>query len=74
MMRKKYSKHHLRAWRRFRNMTQGMLAYQINKTEQTVWRLENGKTGLHQDMLDALAVALQTSRGAILDVDPRKAM
>ena len=55
-------------------MTQGMLAYQINKTEQTVWRLENGKTGLHQDMLDALAVALQTSRGAILDIDPRKAM
>ena len=74
MMRKKYSKHYLRAWRRFRHMTQGMLAYQINKTEQTVWRLENGKTGLHQDMLDALAVALQTSRGSILDVDPRKAM
>jgi hypothetical protein len=35
-----------------------------------VWRYENHKSGLSQPILDALALALDTSRANILDYPP----
>jgi transcriptional regulator with XRE-family HTH domain len=64
-----YSRHYLRDWRKFRGMTQFELADLIQKTASTIWRLENRESGLTQQMLDALAKALGTSR-AILDQPP----
>ena len=66
----KYSRHHLRSWRRHRGLTQEMLAEQIGKVGQTIWRYENYKCALRQDTLDALAKVLETSRSAILDTPP----
>ena len=65
-----FSRHYLRDWRKFRGMTQLELAELIDKTASTIWRLENRVSGLTQPMLDALAKALGTSRGAILDQPP----
>jgi transcriptional regulator with XRE-family HTH domain len=67
---KKYSKHHLRAWRRHRGYTQEFLASMIEKTTITVWRLENQFSGYTQQTLEALAEAPATTPGALLDGPP----
>jgi transcriptional regulator with XRE-family HTH domain len=66
----KYSRHHLRDWRKFRGLTQEELGNRIDRTTATIWRFENRKSGLTQAVLDRLAKVLNTSRGAILDHPP----
>jgi transcriptional regulator with XRE-family HTH domain len=69
---KNYSKTYLRAWRRHRGYSQELLATMIEKTTITIWRLENQFSGYTQRTLEALAKALATTPGALLDGPPTK--
>jgi transcriptional regulator with XRE-family HTH domain len=68
-----FSKHYLKEWRIYREYTQAHLADMICKNVYMVWRYENGMSGLNQPTLDALAIALDTTRANILDFPPPKA-
>jgi transcriptional regulator with XRE-family HTH domain len=68
----KFSRHYLKAWRDYRGYTQAQLADMICKNTYMVWRYENGKSGINQPTLDALSIALNTSRANILDFPPPK--
>lgn len=66
----KYSRHFLKEWRKKRGLTQERLAELINMTHASVQRYETRQQPLSQEVLDQLALALRTSRGAILDDPP----
>lgn len=53
-------------------MTQEELADRIGMTHPSIQRMEARTQPLSQDVLDGLALALNTSRGAILDHPPPK--
>lgn len=63
---------HLRAWRKFRRMTQQQLADKVDPptTKQVIAALENGQNGLSAKWLRKLAAALNTRPGYLLDHDP----
>lgn len=64
------SSNHLKAWREFRNMTQGGLAQAIGTTGSVISLLESGDRRLSDKWLRRLAPALGTSPGHLLDHDP----
>lgn len=66
----KFSRHSLRDWRKARDLTQEELAERIGMTHASVQRMETGQQALTQPVLDKLAIALQTTRGNILDRKP----
>jgi len=68
----KYSRHYLKEWRKKRHMTQEELAERIGMTHPSIQRMEARTQPLSQEVLDGLALALNTSRGAILDQPPPK--
>lgn len=61
---------HLRAWRKFRLLTQEELADAVGTTKAVISNLENGERGLSDKWLFRLAPALQTKPGTLLDHDP----
>jgi transcriptional regulator with XRE-family HTH domain len=61
---------HLRAWRRYRNMTQAQLAEAVDTVPSMIMHLESGERGLSSKWLRRLAPALGTSAGFLLDHDP----
>lgn len=61
---------HLKAWREFREMTQGELADKVGTNQNMIGYLESGERGLSAKWLRRLAPALQTTPGFILDHDP----
>lgn len=66
----KYSRHFLKEWRKKRGLTQVQLAERIDRTHPSIQRMENRTQALTQPVLDDLAIALKTTRGAILDRPP----
>lgn len=64
------TKNHLRAWRKFRQMSQEELAEAIGSSKAVVGHLETGRTGLSHKWLLKLAPALGTTPGFLLDHDP----
>jgi transcriptional regulator with XRE-family HTH domain len=60
----------LRAWREFRGLTAAELAKKANTTAQIIADLESGAMELSQKWLMALAPALDTTQGRLLDYDP----
>jgi transcriptional regulator with XRE-family HTH domain len=62
----------LRAWREFRGYTVAQLAKKSGLGVQTITDLESGASDLSSKLLGALAPALDTSRGFILDLDPNE--
>lgn len=63
---------HLRAWRRFRRMTQQQLADAVEPptTKQVIGAIETGERGLSDKWLRRLAPALGTTPGFLLDYAP----
>jgi transcriptional regulator with XRE-family HTH domain len=63
---------HLKAWRKFRRMTQQALADAIEPptTKQVIQAIESGARGLSDKWLRRLAPALGTTPGFLLDYSP----
>ncbi len=66
--------HYIRQWRKHRGLTQEQLAERIGVTASALSQLERGTIRYTQGMLEALADALMTDAGAILNVDPTRSM
>jgi transcriptional regulator with XRE-family HTH domain len=60
----------LRAWRKFRRMTQQELADALDTTKSVISDLERGVVQLNDKWLRRLAPVLKTQPGHILDHDP----
>lgn len=65
-------RHYVREWRKFRGLTQERLAERTPYTTGAISQLETGRTRYTQDMLEALAVALQCEPGDLLSRNPLK--
>lgn len=63
--------HHLKAWRKFRGLSQEALAERIGKSKATIGHLETGRTEMTHSWLLELAPVLDTTPGYILDHDPK---
>ena len=61
---------HLKAWRKFRHLTQEELADAVGTTKAVISNLETGARPLSAKWLDKFAPVLNTSAGYILDHDP----
>ena len=62
--------HHLRAYRKRAGLSQEGLADRIEKCTTTIWRYENGLSGMPEGVLHKIAKVLNTTPGAILDTYP----
>jgi transcriptional regulator with XRE-family HTH domain len=73
-MAKDNSQNHLRAWRKFRRLTQQQLADAIEPptTKQVIQAIESGARGLSDKWLRRLAPALGTTPGFLLDHAPEE--
>jgi transcriptional regulator with XRE-family HTH domain len=73
-MPKERSENHLKAWRKFRRMTQQELADAIEPTttKQVIQAIETGARGLSDKWLRRLAPALGTTPGFLLDHAPEE--
>lgn len=65
-------RHYVREWRKYRGLTQERLAERTPFTHGAISQLETGRTSYTQEMLEALAVALDCSPGDLLNVNPLK--
>jgi transcriptional regulator with XRE-family HTH domain len=69
----KNDKHHyVREWRKYRGLTQERLAERTPFTIGAISQLETGRTKYTQDMIEALAVALDCKPGDLLSRDPNR--
>ena len=63
--------HHIRAWRLYRGLkTQAELAAKVGLTSQSISRLESGRMGYRQDILEKIAEALDCTPADLLSRDP----
>lgn len=63
-------RHFIRQWRDARGLTQEQLADSVGASTSVISRLETGRLGYTQALLEAVASALQASPVALLSVDP----
>lgn len=63
-------RHYVREWRKFRGLTQERLAERTPFTPGAISQLETGRTKYTQDMLEALAVALDCNPGDLISRNP----
>ena len=63
-------RHYVREWRKHRNLTQERLAERTPFTTGAISQLETGRTRYTQDMLEALAVALDCRPGDLISRNP----
>ena len=63
-------RHFVREWRKFRGLTQERLAERTPFTTGAISQLETGRTKYTQDMIEALAIALDCEPGDLLSKDP----
>jgi len=70
--RKEGVRHYIKEWRKFRGLTQERLAERTPFTNGAISQVETGRTSYTQEMLEALAVALDCSPGDLLNVNPFK--
>lgn len=71
-LRKEGIRHHIKEWRKFRGLTQERLAERTPFTHGAISQVETGRTSYTQEMLEALAVALDCTPGDLLNVNPFK--
>lgn len=72
MAKQKLVRHYVKQWRKKRNLTQERLAERIDRSRGLISQYETGETELPEDMVYALADALDTDPGALFDVNPAK--
>ncbi len=63
-------RHFVRAWRKYRGLTQEQLADRIGVSGSNISLLESGKQNYTQRILEELALALGTSPASLLAEDP----
>lgn len=63
-------RHYVREWRKFRKLTQERLAEKTPFTTGAISQLETGRTKYTQDMIEALAIALECKPGDVISRDP----
>lgn len=63
-------RHFVKEWREFRSLTQQDLANDVGTTKSSISRIEDGTSGYTQDSLEAIADALGTTVGALLERRP----
>lgn len=63
-------RHYVREWRKFRGLTQERLAERTPYTTGAISQLETGRTNYTQDMLEALAQALDCKPGDLISRNP----
>ncbi len=63
-------RHFLRAWRKYRGLTQEQLADRIGVSGSNISLLESGKQNYTQRILEEIALALGTSPASLLTEDP----
>lgn len=68
--RENQAPNNLRAWRRFRGLTQAQLAEIVGTNANMIGYLENGQRDLSSKWLRRLAPALDTTAGMLLDHNP----
>ena len=64
--------HFIKAWRKFRNLTQEQVAERMGIDASTFGRVERGKVPYDQDFLELAAVALRCDPWDLLHRDPSK--
>jgi transcriptional regulator with XRE-family HTH domain len=64
------ARHHLRAWRKHRGLSQAQLAALISVNRSYLSKVETGARRYDQRLLEAAAVALGCTLGALLDLAP----
>jgi transcriptional regulator with XRE-family HTH domain len=63
--------HYIRSWRLYRGLkTQAELAEKVGLTSQSISRLESGRMGYRQDILEKIAEALNCTPADLLGRDP----
>lgn len=62
--------HHIKAWRKFRGLSQERLADRVGMSVSSISQLETGKQGYTQATLEALADAMQCEPGDLLMRNP----
>lgn len=60
----------IRAWRKYRGLSQEELASRVNMSRENWSKIESGKVPYNQDMLELAALALGCRAGDLLDKDP----
>jgi transcriptional regulator with XRE-family HTH domain len=63
---------HIRAWRKFRGLSQEQLAEQVGLTQATIARLERGDIAYSQPVLEAMAEALNCQPADLIMRDPKQ--
>ncbi len=64
------NRHFLSAWRRYRALSQEQLAERVGLSKASVSRIESGKTPYTQDVLETIAIVLDTDPASLLAQDP----
>ena len=64
--------HHISAWRKHRRLTQAQLAQRVGVTQSAIAQLERGLISYSQPTLEAIAVALDCTPGALIDRSPKQ--
>lgn len=64
--------YYFKQWRKYRGLTQEMLAERVGVTPSTISQIEKGKQGFTNSTLEAFAYALSCEPGEILMRDPLK--
>jgi transcriptional regulator with XRE-family HTH domain len=62
--------HYVSAWREYRGLTQDQLAGRVDMSRENLSKIESGKVPYRQDFLEKCAVALNTSTGDLIAVNP----
>lgn len=66
------TRHYLREWREFRQLTQDQAIGRLNWSQSKISRLESGLTPYNQDDLEAAAEAYDCSASELISVNPFK--
>lgn len=64
------ARHHIRAWRIHRGLTQVALAARSGLSRASICQIENGDQNYKQDTIEALAAALRCTPADLLGRDP----
>jgi transcriptional regulator with XRE-family HTH domain len=64
--------HYIKEWRKHRGLTQQRLAERTPFTTGAIQQVESGRTQYTQQMLEALAVAMNCTPADLLSVNPLK--
>lgn len=65
-------RHYVKQWRKKREMTQERLAERVERSRGLISQIEIGETDLTEEMIYALADALDIEPGRLLDMNPEK--